>query len=218
MALMTDENLFTSEALKFKVWLKFYYFIVQLIVLFIHPNHFTVKIYIAGPCQLLLVHINQLVSVSWYYSVNMSSWLMTEFDWVGCKNIWLLVMMQEPHWTTYKRMSSWTKYFPVWSSHSVRKHILFSALVCLKKCYLIQGRFSVNHKIILRLVMWTLYTLTSVCIFSTQFFIHLLRCLQGEFVNQSNGFFPADHFLNSHDLKCVIQEWYCREKLDARHS
>ena len=102
-------------------------------------------------------------------------------------------------------MSSWTKYFPVWSSHSVRKHIVFSALVCLKKCYLIQGRFSVNHKIILRLVMWTLYTLTSVCIFSTQFFIHLLRCLQGEFVSQSNGFFPADHFLNSHDLNVWLR-------------
>ena len=92
------------------------------------------------------------------------------------------------------------KIFYGWSSHSVRKHIVFSAHVCLKKCYLIQGRFSVNHKIILRLVMWTLYTLTSVCIFSTQFFIHLLRCLQGKFVSQSNGFFPADHFLNSHDL------------------
>ena len=127
-------------------------------------------------------------------------------SWSWCRNL------------TGFRMSSWTKYFPVWSSHSVRKHILFSALACLKKCYLIQGRFCVNQKIILRLVMWTLNTLTSVCIFSTQFFIHLLRSLQGEFVSQSNGFFPADHFLNSHDLKCVIQEWYCREKLDAWHS
>ena len=44
----------------------------------------------------------------------------------------------------------------------------------------------------------TLYTLTSVCIFST-LFIHFLRCWQGEFVCQSKSFFPGDHFLNSHD-------------------
>ena len=46
----------------------------------------------------------------------------------------------------------------------------------------------------------TLYTLTSVCIFSTLFFIHFLGCWQGEFVFQSKGFFPGDHFLYSHDL------------------
>ena len=46
----------------------------------------------------------------------------------------------------------------------------------------------------------TLYTLTSVCMFSTLFFIHFLRCLQGEFVCQSKASFPCDHFLYSHDL------------------
>ena len=46
----------------------------------------------------------------------------------------------------------------------------------------------------------TLYTLTSVCIFSTLFFIHFLRCWQGEFVCQSKDFFPGDHFLSSHNL------------------
>ena len=63
MVLMTDENLFTSEALKFKVWLKFYYFIVQLIVLFIHPNHFTVNIYIGGPCQFVVTSTYKSISI-----------------------------------------------------------------------------------------------------------------------------------------------------------
>ena len=49
--------------------------------------------------------------------------------------------------------------------------------------------------------LWlTLYTIISVCIFSTLFFIHFLRCWQGEFVCQSKGSFPGDHFLYSHDL------------------
>ena len=39
-----------------------------------------------------------------------------------------------------------------------------------------------------------------VCIFSTLFLIHFLRCWQGEFVCQSKGSFPRDHFLYSHDL------------------
>ena len=46
----------------------------------------------------------------------------------------------------------------------------------------------------------TLYTLTSVCIFSILFFIHFPRCWQGEFVCQSKPSFVCDHFLYSHDL------------------
>ena len=45
-----------------------------------------------------------------------------------------------------------------------------------------------------------LHTLTSVCKFSTLFFIHFLRCWQGEFVYQSKDSFPGDQFLYSHDL------------------
>ena len=48
--------------------------------------------------------------------------------------------------------------------------------------------------------MLTLYTLTWICIFFTLFFIHFLRCWQGEFVCQSRGSFSDDHFLYSHDL------------------
>ena len=46
----------------------------------------------------------------------------------------------------------------------------------------------------------TLYSLTSECIFSILFSIHLLRCWQGEFVYQSRVFQAGDHFLYSRDL------------------
>ena len=46
----------------------------------------------------------------------------------------------------------------------------------------------------------TLYTLTSVWIFSILIFIHFLSCWPGEFVCQSKGSFPSDQFLFSHDL------------------
>ena len=46
----------------------------------------------------------------------------------------------------------------------------------------------------------TLYTLTSVCIFSILFSIHFLRGWQGEFVYQSREYLVRDHLLYSHDL------------------
>ena len=46
----------------------------------------------------------------------------------------------------------------------------------------------------------TLYTLTSVCIFSILFPIHFLGCWQGELVDQSREYLVGDHFLYSHDL------------------
>ena len=46
----------------------------------------------------------------------------------------------------------------------------------------------------------TLYTLKSVRIFSILFFIHFLRCWQGEFVYQSKASFIGNHFLYFHDL------------------
>ena len=55
--------------------------------------------------------------------------------------------------------------------------------------------FQIYHNMLLPL--WTLYTLTSVCIFSILFFIHFLRCWQGEFVYQSKASFVCDHFLYS---------------------
>ena len=46
----------------------------------------------------------------------------------------------------------------------------------------------------------TLYTLTSVCIFSILFSIHFLRCWQREFVQQSRASPVGDHFLYSPGL------------------
>ena len=70
----------------------------------------------------------------------------------------------------------------------------------------------------IRTKVWTFYTLTSVCIFSIVFFIHFLRCWQGEFVEQSRATLVGDHFLLFSWPQYVIQGWYCKEKLDASHS
>ena len=47
----------------------------------------------------------------------------------------------------------------------------------------------------------TLYTLKSVCKFSTLFSIHFLSYKQGEFVEQSRASSVGDHFLFSYDFK-----------------
>ena len=46
----------------------------------------------------------------------------------------------------------------------------------------------------------TLYTLTSVCIFSILFSTHFQRGWQGEFVSQSRAALGGDHLLYSHDF------------------
>ena len=61
-------------------------------------------------------------------------------------------------------------------------------------------------------------TLTSVFIFSIQFSINFLRCWQREFVEHSRAFLVGDYFLYSSWPKCVIQGWYCKNKLDSSHS
>ena len=52
----------------------------------------------------------------------------------------------------------------------------------------------------------------------SMYFLHtvrrILRCWHGEFVQQSRASLVGDHFLYSHYLKCLIQGWYCKEKLD----
>ena len=77
-----------------------------------------------------------------------------------------------------------------------------------------------SHKGELTITSWelTLYTLTSLCIFSILFSIHFQRCWQGEFLYQSKAFLDGDHFLYSCDLNVWFRGWYCKEKLDARHS
>ena len=71
------------------------------------------------------------------------------------------------------------------------------------------------HVIILITWMLTLYTLSSLCIFSLRLFsIHFQRCPQGEFVQQSQASLVGDHFLHSHDFNVRFKD----EKLDASHS
>ena len=53
--------------------------------------------------------------------------------------------------------------------------------------------------------MLTLYTLTSVCIFSILFSVNFLRCWQGEFVEQSRASLVGGHFLHSHDLTVLLR-------------
>ena len=56
----------------------------------------------------------------------------------------------------------------------------------------------------IKLCSLTLYTLTSVYIFSILFLIYFLRCWQGEFVKQSRVPFIVDHFSYS----CDLNEWF----------
>ena len=61
----------------------------------------------------------------------------------------------------------------------------------------------------------TLSTLTSVCTFSILFFLHFLRCWQGEFLKTIKGFSSMWSFPLFSWPYCLIWGWYCTEKLDA---
>ena len=61
----------------------------------------------------------------------------------------------------------------------------------------------------------TLSTLTSVCTFSILFFLHFLRCWQGEFLKTIKGFSSMWSFPLFSWPYCLIRRWYCTEKLDA---
>ena len=92
-----------------------------------------------------------------------------------------------------------------------------TSIVCLKKCRITNStksrRVAMNHLMTTQgsynlkmltgtcdSILLTLYTPTSACIFSILFFIHFLRCWQGDFVHQSKASLVGDHFLYSHDL------------------
>ena len=70
----------------------------------------------------------------------------------------------------------------------------------------------ITDQIGLLLPLSTLYTLTSVCIFSILLSRHFLGFWQGEFVQQSRASLVGDHLLYSHDLNV------CEEKLYVSHS
>ena len=61
----------------------------------------------------------------------------------------------------------------------------------------------------------TLYSLTSVCIFSILLLRHFLVFWQGEFDQQSRGSLVGDPLLYSHDLSVWLMGWCCVEKLDV---
>ena len=61
----------------------------------------------------------------------------------------------------------------------------------------------------------TLSTLTSVCTFSILFFLHFLRCWQGEFLKTIKGFSSMWSFPLFSWPYYLIWGWYCTEKLDA---
>ena len=63
----------------------------------------------------------------------------------------------------------------------------------------IHNAITKNMKKVAGLVCLTLYTPTSVFIFSILFSVHLLRCWQGKFVQQTRVSLVGDHFLYSHD-------------------
>ena len=65
--------------------------------------------------------------------------------------------------------------------------------VSIRVCVRIQRHLRKGYRL-------TLYTLRSVCIFSIMFYIHFLRCWQGDFAEQSRAPVLVDHFLYSHDL------------------
>ena len=51
----------------------------------------------------------------------------------------------------------------------------------------------------------TIYTLTSVCIFSILFSVHFQRCWQGEFVKKSRASSAGGHLSYSHDLNVSLR-------------
>ena len=64
----------------------------------------------------------------------------------------------------------------------------------------------------------TLHPTISMYILYTIIYTFLKVLRKGEFVLQSRASVVGDHFLYSPDHKLLIQQYYCKEKLDAGHS
>ena len=96
------------------------------------------------------------------------------------------------------------KFFFQKSSHvQVYELFLIFTWTTSKHCSLSNGSSLIQR--ISRLLLFcycilTLYSITSVCIFSILLSRHFLRLWQGEFVQQSRASLVGDHFLYSHDL------------------
>ena len=120
------------------------------------------------------------------------------------KSAWCLNLPEVSIYSICQPLLSWSHLmivvilFPGGCDRGQRTEVSFTSENCLLyyggKTQSISGQFYYFTE------MLTLYTLTWICIFFTLFFIHFLRCWQGEFVCQSRGSFSDDHFLYSHDL------------------
>ena len=120
------------------------------------------------------------------------------------KSAWCLNLPEVSIYSICQPLLSWSHLmivvvlFPGGCDRGQRTEVSFTSENCLLyyggKTQSIYGQFYYFTE------MLTLYTLTWICIFFTLFFIHFLRCWQGEFVCQSRGSFSDDHFLYSHDL------------------
>ena len=87
-----------------------------------------------------------------------------------------------------------------------------------KKSYLVE-RSPLNPIIILiPLYILTFYTLTSIKVFSILFSIHSFKVLTRRICLTINNFFGCSQFPLFSWPYCMIQGWYCKEKLDASHS
>ena len=120
------------------------------------------------------------------------------------KSAWCLNLPEVSIYSICQPLLSWSHLmivvvlFPGGCDRGQRTEVSFTSENCLLyyggKTQSISGQFYYFTE------MLTLYTLTWVYLFFTLFFIHFLRCWQGEFVCQSRGSFSDDHFLYSHDL------------------
>ena len=64
----------------------------------------------------------------------------------------------------------------------------------------------------------TLYSLTSVCIFSLLLFRHFIGLWQGEFSSTIKSFFSWWSFPLFSWPQCLIEGWFCKKKLDVSDS
>ena len=107
-------------------------------------------------------------------------------------------------WSIYEREAVWKKInwaCPLWKT----KRGIYITSPYLKLHHFHEKFFSADHchkkvENVICSPKVTLYSLTSVCIFSILFPRHFLMFLQGEFVQQSKASLVGDHLLYSHDL------------------
>ena len=95
-------------------------------------------------------------------------------------------------------------------------HMIYSAYIQILLASSLGNIWRTEWRICI--LMLTLCTLTSVCIFSILFSIHFLGANKENLFNNQELLQLVIIIMYSCDLKCVIQWWCSEEKLDAYHS